>query len=39
MTGGLKGKAVDKAVIFGIPFGGDVAFYFLCLAFLVGGSG
>jgi branched-chain amino acid transport system permease protein len=34
VTGGLKGKAVGKAVIFGIPFGGSVAFYFLCLAFL-----
>jgi branched-chain amino acid transport system permease protein len=34
VTGGLKGKPVDRAVIFGVPFGHDVAFYFLCLAFL-----
>ena len=37
VTGGLKGKAVAKAVIFGLPFGGGAAFYFLCLAFLAGG--
>ena len=37
VTGGLKGKAVDKVVAFGLPLSGDVAFYFLCLAFLVGG--
>ena len=37
VTGGLKGKAVDKPVIFGISFASDVAFYFLCVAFLVGG--
>src|SRR5262245_5845777 len=37
VTGGLKGKAVAKAVIFGLPFGGGTAFYFLCLAFLAGG--
>ena len=37
MTGGLKGKAVDKPVIFGVSFASDVAFYFLCLAFLIGG--
>src|SRR6266545_78458 len=37
VTGGLKGKAVAKAVIFGISFGGSEAFYFLCLAFLAGG--
>lgn len=37
VTGGLKGKAVGKAVIFGLSFGGGAAFYFLCLAFLVGG--
>src|SRR5438128_11494897 len=29
VTGGLKGKAVDKVVAFGLPLGGDVAFYFL----------
>ena len=37
VTGGLKGKAVAKAVIFGIPFGSNTAFYFLCLAFLMAG--
>lgn len=37
VTGGLKGKPVDKAVLFGLPFGGDRAFYFLCLAVLVAG--
>src|SRR5499425_1366924 len=35
VTGGLKGKAVAKAVVFGIPFGGPAAFYFLCLAILI----
>src|SRR5947207_5661720 len=39
VTGGLKGKAVDKVVAFGLPLGGDVAFYFVCLAFLIGGLG
>ena len=37
VTGGLKGKPVDKPVIFGVNLGGDVAFYFLSLAFLIGG--
>jgi branched-chain amino acid transport system permease protein len=37
VTGGLKGKPVDKPVLFGIAFGNDVPFYFLCLAFLAGG--
>lgn len=37
VTGGLKGKAVEKPVIFGVSFGHDTAFYFLCLAFLAGG--
>src|SRR5712691_6895411 len=37
VTGGLKGKPVEKPVIFGVHLGGDVAFYFLCLAFLIGG--
>ena len=37
VTGGLKGKAVERVVAFGVPLGGDVAFYFLCLAFLAGG--
>jgi branched-chain amino acid transport system permease protein len=36
VTGGLKGKPVDKPVIFGISFAGDLAFYFLCLAVLIG---
>ena len=36
VTGGLKGKAVDKPVVFGVNMGGDAAFYFLCLAFLIG---
>ena len=36
VTGGLKGKAVDKAVVFGISFASDLAFYFLCLAVLIG---
>jgi branched-chain amino acid transport system permease protein len=37
VTGGLKGRAVDKPVVFGLRLGGDVAFYFLCLACLIGG--
>ncbi len=37
VTGGLKGKAVDKPVIFHVSFASELAFYFLCLAFLVGG--
>jgi branched-chain amino acid transport system permease protein len=36
VTGGLKGVAVDKPVIFGVSFAGDTTFYFLCLAFLIG---
>jgi branched-chain amino acid transport system permease protein len=35
VTGGLKGKAVSKAVIFGVSFASGEAFYFLCLAFLL----
>ena len=35
VTGGLRGKAVQKPVIFGVPFANDVAFYFLCLGFLI----
>src|ERR1051325_5800222 len=31
VTGCLKGKPVDKAVVFGVPLGGYVPFYFLCL--------
>src|SRR5689334_16362550 len=37
VTGGLKGKPVDKPVVFGLHLGGDVAFYFLCLSSLIGG--
>lgn len=37
VTGGLKGKAVDKPVIFGVSFARDIAFYFLCLALLMFG--
>jgi branched-chain amino acid transport system permease protein len=36
VTHGLKGKAVDKPTIFGISFATDQAFYFLCLAVLIG---
>ena len=35
VTGGLKGKAVDKPVVFGVSFASDLAFYFLCLAALI----
>src|SRR3984893_12315100 len=37
VTGGLRGKAVEKPVIFGVALHSDAAFYCLCLAFLVGG--
>jgi branched-chain amino acid transport system permease protein len=37
VTGGLKGKPVNKPVVFGVAFTHDAAFYFLCLAFLIGG--
>jgi len=37
VTHGLKGRPVDKPVIFGISFASDTAFYFLCLAALIGG--
>jgi branched-chain amino acid transport system permease protein len=37
VTGGLKGKAVEKPVILGIGFHDDRAFYFLCLAILIAG--
>jgi branched-chain amino acid transport system permease protein len=37
VTHGLKGRPVDKPVIFGMSFSSDIAFYFLCLAFLIGG--
>jgi branched-chain amino acid transport system permease protein len=36
VTGGLKGKAVEKPVVFGVSFASDQAFYFLCLAVLIG---
>src|SRR5262249_25421164 len=35
VTGGLKGKPVDKPVGVGIRLGGDAPFYFLCRAFPV----
>src|SRR5215475_14730753 len=35
VTGGLRGKAVEKPVIFGVLFGNDVVFYFLCVVFLL----
>ena len=37
VTGGLKGKPVDKPVILGVAFSNDVAFYFLCVGVLMGG--
>src|SRR3989475_6075886 len=37
VTGGLKGKPVDKPVLFGVSFAKDIAFYFLCLAVLIVG--
>src|SRR5437899_672986 len=37
VTGGLKGKPVDKPVVFGVYLGGDAAIYFLCLVFLIAG--
>src|SRR5256712_2599733 len=37
VTGGLKGRPADKAVIFGLPFASDLAFYLLCPGFLIGG--
>jgi branched-chain amino acid transport system permease protein len=36
VTGGLKGKPVDKPMLFGISFASELAFYFLCLAVLIG---
>src|SRR5262245_12096690 len=36
VTHGLKGRPVDKPVIFGVSFASDVSFYFLCLAVLIG---
>src|SRR6266446_3061637 len=37
VTHGLKGRSVDKPVIFGVSFASDAAFYFLCLAILIAG--
>jgi branched-chain amino acid transport system permease protein len=36
ITGGLKGKPVNKPVLFGVSFANELAFYFLCLAILIG---
>ena len=37
VTGGLKGKPVDKPVIFGMSFASDITFYFLGVAILMVG--
>ncbi len=37
VTHGLKGRPVDKPVIFGVSLAHDAAFYGLCLAALIGG--
>lgn len=37
VTHGLKGRPVDKPVIFGVSLASDWAFYFLCLAVLIAG--
>ena len=37
VTHGLKGRPVDKPVIFGVSFASDQAFYYLCLAVLIAG--
>jgi branched-chain amino acid transport system permease protein len=34
VTHGLKGKPVEKPIIFGVSFAADVRFYFLCLVIL-----
>src|SRR5437879_6731501 len=36
VTHGLKGRPVDKPVLFGVSFASELAFYFLCLAVLIG---
>src|SRR6267378_690333 len=36
VTGGLRGKPVQKAVVFGLSVGNEAGFYFLCLGFLIG---
>ena len=35
VTGGLKGKPVEKPALFGISFASDQSFYYLCLAALI----
>ena len=35
VTHGLKGRPVDKPVIFGVSLASDTTFYFLCLAVLI----
>jgi branched-chain amino acid transport system permease protein len=35
VTGGIKGKAVERPVIFGHPVHDEATFYFLCVGFLV----
>jgi branched-chain amino acid transport system permease protein len=37
VTHGLKGRPVDKPVIFGVSFASDIAVYFLCVAVLIAG--
>ena len=37
VTGGLKGRVVERPVIFGYALHDDVAFYVLCLGFLISG--
>lgn len=37
VTHGLKGRPVDKPVIFGVSLHSETAFYYLCLALLIGG--
>src|SRR5260370_22632391 len=37
VTHGLKCRPVDKPVLFGVSFASEPAFYFLCLAVLIGG--
>src|SRR5712671_4843675 len=39
VTHGLKGRPVDKPVLFGVSFASEPAFYFLCLAALIGAAG
>lgn len=37
VTGGLRGKAVERPTIFGVSLQDDTSFYFLCLALLIAG--